>query len=184
MSVETDEVVISKVLQGDSRAYEILVGRYQDAVSRFIWKIIPVEQDREEVCQDVFVKVYFNLDKFRFDAKFSTWLYQIAYRTAVSFNRKKRIETRSFEDDEFVKEEVQNPDQELVRKLLNQQIAKLKLEERTMVTLVYMQDLSIEDISIIVNRPGGTVKSVLHRVRQKLQASIENTMPELVEAMI
>jgi RNA polymerase sigma-70 factor (ECF subfamily) len=181
-----DETIIRRVLDGDSRAFELLVGRYQHRVAQFIWRVVRQEQDREEVCQDVFVKVFFKLDQFRFDAKFSTWLYKVAYRSAISFNRRKRLDTLSIENDEVsllevpVTEETQN-ESEQIKLEIDRQMANLKLEERTIVALYYLQEMTVEEISGIVERPAGTVKSILFRVRNKLQAGIRRSSPELME---
>ena len=61
MNDRSDEVLIRAVLAGDLRAFESLVLRHQDSVARFIWKIVLIAEDREEVCQDIFLKVYKHL---------------------------------------------------------------------------------------------------------------------------
>ena len=174
--------MVRRILDGVMRAFELLVLRHQESVARFVWKVVPNEQDREEVCQDVFVKLYQKLDQFRFDAKFTTWLYRVAYRTAIAFTRKKRLDTESYKD-EFTAESNHENDSRQVAKILDKHIAGLKLEERTAVTLHYLQELSIEEISDIVERPTGTIKSMLHRIRQKLNTSILRTTPDLIEAI-
>ena len=179
---ETDYIVIRKVLDGDSRAFDTLVSRHLDAVFRFIYKIISNVSDREEVCQDVFVKVYMNLAQFRFDAKFTTWLYQIAYRTAISSTRRKKYDFEEYQDD-IASQERDSVSDEEVKRILDKELAKLKLEERTMITLHYLQDVSVDDISDIVDRPVGTVKSMLHRVRQKLHTSLTRSEPAIREAV-
>ena len=184
MSTATDQELIQLILAGDNRAFELLVEKHQDSVARFVWKIVPMPQDREEVCQDVFVKVFFKLDQFKGDASFTTWLYQVAYRTAISFHRKKKLDLVSMEEDPVIRANDPDPDEEIIRRMIGEQLDRLSLEERTIVTLYYMQDLTIEEIGRIVERPEGTVKSILHRVRQKLQARIERSTPDLVEAMI
>ena len=185
VSADPDEAVRSKIqeiLAGNTRAFEALVADYQNTVARFVYKVVTHPEDREEVCQDVFVKVYLNLDKFRFDARFTTWLYQIAYRTAVSSLRRKRHETETYDDDIAVSEtDVVSAQQ--THAILDAAMKKLKLEERSVVTLHYFQDSSIEDISAIIDRPAGTVKSILHRARQKLSTHLERQAPELKEAV-
>ena len=184
MSTATDRELIQLILAGDNRAFELLVEKYQDSVARFVWKIVPIAEDREEICQDVFVKVFFKLDQFKGDAKFTTWLYQVAYRTAISFHRRKKLNFVSMEEDPVIQAVESDPDKETIRRIIGEQLDRLSVEERTIVTLHYMQDLTMEEISSIVERPEGTVKSTLHRVRQKLQARIERSSPDLVEAMI
>jgi RNA polymerase sigma-70 factor (ECF subfamily) len=179
---ESDESLISRVHEGDQRAFEALMTRHRETVAKFIFRVVPDDHDREEVCQDVFVKVYFKLDQFQFSSKFTTWLYQVAYRSAVSFNRKKRLDTVEYQDHDAPSGSEIDVDTGRIRKLLDQQLAGLKLEERSVVTLHYQQDMSVDEISAIVGRPAGTVKSILHRVRGKLQHAIEKTTPDLKEA--
>ena len=181
--MEADEDVIRRVLGGDQRAYELLVDRYQDVVARFIWNIVPSHHDREEVCQDIFVKVYFKLADFRFDSKFTTWLYQVAYRTAISFSRRKKVPTSDLDDLELAEDWKPDVENQELQQLLDGLMKQLKLEERTVISLFYQQELGVDDIALVVDRPAGTVKSILFRVRQKLQDTIERQMPDLREAI-
>lgn len=178
--VEPDEDLVQRVLQGDHRAYEQLLLRYQDAVAKFIWRLIPQSQDREEICQDVFVKVFFNLPKFRFESKFSTWLYRIAWRTALSFLRRKRLPTDDLgnepEADQASLESMS--DEGRVRVMIKREIGKLSLDERSIITLFHLQEMSVEEISEIVGKPGGTVKSILYRVRRKLKSRLKELNPQ------
>jgi len=122
-------------------------------VARFVYRIIPSPEDREEVCQDVFVKAFFNISKYRGDAKLSTWLFQIAYRTAISFKRKRVLSQISLEDYEIADTGGDHLEQDGVSR----------------------------EIANIVERPAGTVKSILHRARGKLKDRLE---PDLLEAEI
>ena len=103
----------------------------------------------------------------------------------MSLNRRKRIRTEEFEDDVAAPALSLEEDshRERVKAVLDIELAKLKLEERTIVALYYLQELGIEEIATIVDRPGGTIKSILHRVRGKLQASIEIANPGIREAV-
>ena len=190
-SMEPDGELVRQTLQGNHRAYEFLVARHQDSVARYIWRMIPSTEDREEICQDVFVKVYFNLNSFRFDSKFTTWLYKISWRTALTFLRKKKLPMSAigeelidgYASDEKDLESVS--DEERVRGIIEREIGKLKIDERSIITLFHLQEVSIEEIAEIVEKPAGTVKSILHRVRHKLKsqlkelAELEQVHPDL-----
>jgi len=180
-SMEPDEDLVRQVLQGDHRAYEYLLARYQDSVAKFIWRLIPQSQDREEICQDVFVKVFFNLHKFRFDSKFSTWLYRIAWRTALTFLRRKRLPMDVLGDEpELDQASLESiSDESRVRGIIDGEISKLRLDERSIITLFHLQEMSVEEISEIIGKPGGTVKSILHRVRRKLKSRLEELNPRV-----
>ncbi len=173
MIESSDEMLVQEVLGGSDRAFEVLVMRYQDPVAGFIWRIVPSAEDREEVCQDVFVKVYQKMSSFKFDSKFSTWLFSIAYRTAISRMRKKRLDTLPLEvsDHPAVAMEGAVEQDELAR-LLATLIAQLAPEERAAVTLYHMQGCSVDEIGEILEKPTGTVKSFLFRARKRLKDRI------------
>ena len=159
------------------RAYEQLVRRHQDMVAHFVWRIVPQEQDREEVCQDVFLKVFLNLDKFRFKSKFSTWLYSIAYRVAVSAVRRRK---HTFEDVSEVEPAGEPLEFDAMAAEINQLIAreidKLTLDERSIVTLFHIQECSIDDIAAIIDKPAGTIKSLLFRARKKMKDKLKSQL--------
>ena len=182
----SDEDILRDVIAGNTRAFEELVTRHQDTVARFVYKIVPSHEDREEICQDVFVKVYRSLNQFRFDAQFTTWLYQIAYRTAVSSTRRKRLDTDSYESDDAVASTslaTDSPERRDQRDMVNKLMATLTLEEKTIVSLHYLQDVPIADISRIVERPAGSVKNILYRSREKLHATLKRSEIKLYEAV-
>jgi len=141
-------------------------------VGQLVWRLIRSEQDREEICQDVFLKVYFNLDKFRFDSKFSTWLYTVTYRTALSYLRKRKLDTEPFDERIHDQSAPLQVDDELVG-LLQSEISQLNVDERTSITLYHIHGCSIDEISRVTNKPAGTIKNLLFRVRKKLKQRLE-----------
>lgn len=180
METLPDEALVKAVIDGNDRAYEELIRRYQDAVAGFVWRLVPVAEDREEVCQDVFMKAYANLAGFRFGSKFSTWLYTIAHRTAISRMRRKRYEVESFDEEVWPDEAGVDASDEQIARLLNREIGKLDEEERSIISLFHLQGCAVDEISEIVNRPSGTVKSILFRVRKKLK---DRLAPQLIGAV-
>ena len=98
MSSAKDHIYIEKVLQGDTSSYNYLVNNYKDMVYTLAIKIVRNHEDAEEVAQDSFVKAFQKLNSFKGESKFSTWLYTIVYRTAISKIRKKNIETTDIDD--------------------------------------------------------------------------------------
>jgi RNA polymerase sigma-70 factor (ECF subfamily) len=168
MIEESDKYLIEMTIAGRDDAFQRLIQRYQDLVGQLVWRLIRSEEDREEICQDVFLKVYFKLDKFRFDSKFSTWLYTVAYRTALSFLRKKKLDTEPFEEQKHERSVPINEESE-ISSLLQSEIAQLNVDERTAITLYYIHGCSIDEISGITEKPAGTIKNLLFRVRKKLK---------------
>jgi RNA polymerase sigma-70 factor (ECF subfamily) len=103
----TDNEIISRVLQGDQQAFAALVSRYQNFVFTITVRYTDNREDAEEIAQDIFVKAYRSLADFRGASKFSTWLYTIVTTSCITFLRKKKLETRSL-DDEKVFEQADN----------------------------------------------------------------------------
>lgn len=151
-SQQSDEDLIKAVIAGPKKdhAFRTLIERYQDLVSQLVWRIIPSNGDREEICQDIFLKVYFNLEQFRFDSKFSTWLYTVAYRTALSALRKKKLPTEEF-DVERHEESAQSEISDFIQREISQELevalSKLKPEERSIVILYHFHACTIEEIA-------------------------------------
>ena len=81
---DSDKKIIGQVIKGDVSAYALLVNKYQSMAFTLALSITKNREDAEEVAQDAFVKAYNNLNTFKGKSKFSTWLYQIIYRTALS----------------------------------------------------------------------------------------------------
>ena len=76
--MESDRDIIEKILSGDENSFRILIQKYKNIIFRYVLSYIPNLTDAEEVTQDVFIKLYFSLDKFRFEAGLLTYLYKIA----------------------------------------------------------------------------------------------------------
>ncbi len=177
MEEESDNVLIQKAVAGQDQAFECLVQRYQNMVAQLVWRLVPLTGDREEICQDVFVKVYFNLEKFRFDSKFSTWLYTVTYRTALSFLRKNQLDTQTY-DENLHEEAYTQQDHGDLTALVQNEIGRLGLDERTSITLFHLQGCSIDEISGIMGKPAGTIKNMLFRARAKMKRQLG---PKLID---
>ena len=98
--------LIDKILAGDNNAFKSLIEEYQRLVSHIVFRMINREADREDICQDIFIKVFQNLAEFKFESKLSTWIAKIAYNRCINFLEKKRIpllDDFSPEDVELIK---------------------------------------------------------------------------------
>ena len=98
MDKNSDQIYIDKVLQGDTNAFAYLINKYKDMTYTLAIKIVKNHEDAEEVAQDSFLKAYQKIDSFKGNSKFSTWLYTIVYRTAITKIRKKKLETSDIDD--------------------------------------------------------------------------------------
>ena len=175
MKFREDPYYIRMILSGDTEAYRGLVEKHQDLVYTIVHRIISSAEEAEEVAQDVFVKAYNKLSDYKGEAKFSTWLYRIAYNTAVSHTRKKKIEFLAMDEEvivnhseEDVQQEVMGLSTEEQNKLIKKALAVLPRTDSLMITLFYYHGKDIEEISEIVGLTQSNVKVKLFRIRKRL----------------
>ncbi len=180
MMQQKDIYYIDKVLNGDSGSFAVLVNRYKNMVFTIVKRILKSHEDAEEVAQDVFIKAYQSLNKFKKEAKFSTWLYRIAFNTAVSKTRKKKFEVSAIDDnmvenythDDLV-EELDEFAYEDRKKYFENALKKIPQEDALLLTMFYMEEQTIEEISTVTGLSASNVKVKLHRIRKKLYQTID-----------
>jgi RNA polymerase sigma factor (sigma-70 family) len=173
---KSDIIVIKDVLQGDTNAYSVLVDRYKDKVFSLVFGILRDHELAQEVAQDVFVKAYTSLKKFRMDSSFSTWIYRISYNTAISETRKRKQLQTSF-DDKILSELSRDNEYELLESFdkekdqhqLSKAISSLQPDEQLIINMYYFEDKAISDISEITGLGQSNIKVKLHRLRKKLK---------------
>lgn len=164
-----DALLVSRAaLQGDRKAFSQLVEAYQSPIRRFFFNLTGGDEElSKDLAQDTFVKAWLNIGSFRAVAKFSTWLYRIAYNTFYDYVREGKPITSV--DVKIFNERIvaDMPDKDFGIDFM-QALLILKEEERTAMLLFFMEDQSINKISEIMGSLPGTVKSHLHRGKEKL----------------
>lgn len=182
---KNDVELIQRVLDGDEGAFTELVKKYQKPVHALVWRKIGDFHIAEEITQDTFLKVYQRLHSLKDPNQFSGWLYVIATRRCYAWFRKKRIrtqplgetETPMIQRDLYSKHVVEDRAKTVVeeqRQVVKKLLAKLKESERTVMTLHYLGEMTVQEISKFLGVSTGTIKSRLQRARQRLQK--EETM--------
>ena len=180
-----DSEIISKVLRGDQQAFAELVDRYKNFVFTITLRYTDNREDAEEIAQDIFVKAYRSLADFRGASKFSTWLYTIVTTSCITFLRKKKLETRSL-DDERVFEQAENQNSSFTSNqieqkskvaMVNEAIKLLLPDDAKIITLFYKGEQSLEEIGLIMRMEPNTVKVKLHRARQRLKEKMVKYFP-------
>ena len=83
-----EKEVVTRILNGDMRAFELLVKQYEKLVFYVTYRLVKEQQAAEDICQEVFIKVYNSLIRFNFQSKLSTWIARITYLTAINYTRK------------------------------------------------------------------------------------------------
>lgn len=184
----SDEELISLALKNHSRAISCLVDRYKGMVFTLSYRILKNHHDAEEVAQDCFVKAFKALNNFRFDSKFSTWLYQICYHTAISKTRAyKPVQVDLNAQSELFNESKNAIDNLLAKdrnKYLNKALSMLEPDESAILTLFYVEENSITDISKITDLTESNVKVKLYRGRKRLYTQLELLLKEEVALLL
>jgi RNA polymerase sigma factor (sigma-70 family) len=178
MTNDADLAIIDKVLAGDQSLYASLIDRYKGYTFTIALKILQNRPEAEEAAQDAFIKAYHHLSGFNRQSKFSTWLYRIAFNTAISYKRKHKHKFQSIENTviEYQQEAEGMLEKTDKQKFLNMAMAKLNEADRTALTLFYMQEFSLEEIAEIMAMQANTVKVRIHRARQRVADELKNIL--------
>lgn len=175
---------INMVLAGNHKAYAKLVQKYEGYVFTVVNRIVYNREEAEEAAQDVFIKAFKTLKSYRQSAKFSTWLYRIAYNTAIDYTRKKKRNIESIDqDDRFYHlkdnlhqgqfEQLQHQQRE---QYINELINNLPPNDGLLISLFYLKEQSIEEIAAIMNLSISNIKVKLFRLRKKLKLELEKIL--------
>ncbi|MCY3741912.1 MAG: sigma-70 family RNA polymerase sigma factor [Candidatus Poribacteria bacterium] len=175
-----DVAIIRRVLAGDEAAFAELVNKYQKPIHALAWRKIGDFHIAEDITQDAFLKVYQRLSTLKDPNQFSGWLYVITANLCATWLRKKRIQTQPLEDTEtamiqedaysrHVTEERSRTAVEAQREVVKKLLAKLQESERTVMTLYYLGEMKVEEISRFLGVSASTIKSRLRRARHRLK---------------
>jgi len=185
MSNNNDQYYIDKVLKGEDNAFSILIDRYKNLVFTLCYRIIKDKEYAEEAAQDTFLKVYKSLAKFKGEAKFSSWIYRIAYNT--SLDKLKSIKRHSDSVSSINIDEYEFADMDSTMDILENNefksqikssIKKLDKEEAFILTLYYYEDMSMQEIADITGHKANSIKVKIHRSRQKLMIILRKQLPK------
>lgn len=177
-----DSVLVSRFRDGNENAFNTIVARYQQRLSRLAETLIGNEEDARDISQEAFVKAYFHLKSFREDSSLYTWLYRIVYNLCISHLRRKKIVAfLSFDQYDEVMEfnsNTPNPGEEYERKEIMEAVTKalasLPPRQRAVFTLRQLEGLTHGEIAAVTGITEGAVKaSYFHAVR-KLQVLLSH----------
>ena len=185
----TDQQLVAKVQKGDSRAFDMLVLKYQHKIMGLISRYVHDADEVQDVAQEAFIKAYRALPKFRGDSAFYTWLYRIAINTAknhlVSRSRRPPGSDVDVEDAEYFDagsalRTIETPESALfgeeLKAVVERAISGLPDDLRTAVTLREFDGLSYEDIAEIMDCPVGTVRSRIFRARESIDLQVKEQL--------
>ncbi|ATM99923.1 MULTISPECIES: RNA polymerase sigma factor RpoE [Enterobacterales] len=186
----TDQMLVEKVQNGDQKAFNLLVIRYQHKVASLISRYVP-QGDVPDVSQEAFIKAYRAIGSFRGDSAFYTWLYRIAVNTAKNYlvaqgrrppsNDLDASDVENFESPNALKE-ISNPENlmlsEELRRVVFHTIESLPEDLRVAITLRELDGLSYEEIAVIMDCPVGTVRSRIFRAREAIDNKVQPLIQE------
>lgn len=180
--VITDDRWIDDVLAGDPTAYGAVVQKYQTLAYNVAWGILKHDEEAEEAAQDAFIKAYRNLGKFDRRSKFSTWLYRIVANEALGRARKRKHTQVDIREARYVG--VQQGDLSENPQLVQMGLAQIGEKDAEMLTLFYMQELSLEEIGDLLQMTANNVKVAVHRARQRLAKKMLEMLGEEVYELV
>lgn len=186
MTEQTDQQLVERVQQGDKRAFDLLVLKYQHKILALVTRFVHDSHEAQDVAQEAFIKAYRALANFRGDSAFYTWLYRIAINTAKNYlvARGRRppdadiaAEDAEYYDGDSALKDNRSPERELLRdeieQVVNRTLELLPKDLRMALTLREFEGLSYEDIANVMECPVGTVRSRIFRAREAIDKALK-----------
>lgn len=186
---DSDQQLVERVQQGDKKAFDLLVLKYQHKIVSVVHRYLRDSADVHDVVQEAFIKAYRALENFRGDSAFYTWMYRIAINTAknhlISRGRRPPSSDVDLEDAEYFSgndnlQDIETPESTLLCEQLQAAVEKaieqLPEDLRTAITLREMEGLSYEEIAEVMECPVGTVRSRIFRAREAIDKVVRPFM--------
>ncbi|WP_033827221.1 RNA polymerase sigma factor SigW [Bacillus andreraoultii] len=181
------KVRIKQVRKGDQNAFGEIVELYKDKVYQLCYRMLGNSHEAEDIAQEAFIRAYTNIDRYHIDRKFSTWLYRIATNLCIDRIRKKKPDFYldaevAGTDGLTLYSQIQSgnpaPDEEVTKielhSIIQKEILNLPEKYRSVIVLKYIEELSLLEISKILDLPIGTVKTRIHRGREALRKQLRH----------
>lgn len=164
----TESDILNQVKNGDANAYRYFLDKYAQLCFAVAFRITNNSNDAQDIVQDSFIVAYENLNSFKGESKFSTWLYRIVTNKALAFKKKSSY----FESTDILDAEDEPmsdlQEKELKLEQLEKALKSLNEKERFIIDLFYYQEQSVQDISTICDLSLANTKVILHRARKKM----------------
>ncbi len=179
--LDEDLALVARARAEDADAFETLIRKYQGWVFTLAYRMLGDRADAEEMAQEIFLKVYRAIGRFKGEAKFSTWLHRIATNHCLNHLESRRRRIRSHANPGHLLDQVSDPapgpdhlvEGSGVRNLVRQALLRLTPEHRAILILREVQGLAYEEIGELLGLESGTVRSRLHRARMELKERLK-----------
>ncbi|RSK25592.1 RNA polymerase sigma factor SigW [Bacillus sp. HMF5848] len=178
---------VKQVIKGDQEAFADIVEMYKDKVFYICYRMLGNRHEAEDIAQEAFVRAYVNINSYNMNHKFSTWLYRIATNLSIDRLRKKKpdfyldaevdgteglnLYSQIATNDDGPEEEVEQIE---LKQTVEDAIMRLPEKYKSVIVLKYIEELSLKEISDILDLPIGTVKTRIHRGREALRGLLRN----------
>ncbi|WP_202081283.1 RNA polymerase sigma factor SigW [Caldalkalibacillus salinus] len=184
----TERKLIKKASAGSRTAFRAIVERYKNKIYHLAYRMLGNHTEAEDVAQETFIRVYTKLDRYNDDHKFSTWIYRIATNLCIDHLRKRKQHVQSLDQEvagveglalySQVASTTDTPEEEVMTLELREEVQlaidKLPPQYKTIIILRYLQDLSLQEISEVIDLPVTTIKTRIHRGREALKKQLQN----------
>jgi RNA polymerase sigma-70 factor (ECF subfamily) len=168
----SDEALVLSIATGDKQALQVLFGRHNVRVYRFVLRFLNDEAAAEDLVSDVFFDVWRQASRFEARSQVSTWLLAIARNKALSALRRRSTEELDDEVAEFIEDPADNPEVTVQKKqrssILAECLTQLSAAHREIIDLVYYHEKSIDEVSEIIGVPQNTVKTRMFYARKRI----------------
>lgn len=179
---DPDRIIIDRILSGDTRAFASIMERYAPRVHALVAGMTAGADDTADITQEIFIKVFSSLSKFRGTSSFSTWLFRISYNMAATRLRRTGHLSTATGDDQFWDNMADtipdDPDSNTLPTVdqLYTAIDNLNPDEHTLISLFYLDGKSLAEIAFIMSITETNAKTRLFRIRRKLQKTITDEL--------
>ncbi|MGB2986191.1 MAG: sigma-70 family RNA polymerase sigma factor [Phycisphaerae bacterium] len=175
-----EKELIARAQAGEEVSVRELVDLHKDRLFAFIWRMVRHHHDAEEICQEAFLKAFASLDTFSSDYRFSTWLFTIGYRVCLNHLRRKRAVTGELDftvlpggSDDAPASSLESEEAVRLKEMVWSAVDRLSAPQRASILLFYRHEFNCQEIARVLELPLATVKSHLHRARNRLREMLE-----------
>lgn len=170
--IAEDKQLVRLSLEGDHTAFEYLFNRYSDAIRRLLMQRMTSVSDADDLLQETFIKVYINLHRYSDAYTFGQWVYTIARNTHIDFERRRQEDIHIDERYSAPLASAPSPEEKLIslqqHSQIEQYINSLPEQYRTLFKMRFLEDYSYDEIAEKLQLPMGTVKTRIHRARERM----------------
>ncbi len=180
-SKEKEKRLIEKIRHGDTVAFKEFISLHKKTISNVVIGMLGNNPSAEDVAQDVFIKFYYNINKFREESSAKTYLTRIAINLSLNEIKKKNLQKQRFETSDDLRNyeniNILNPDNFELKEILQRELQKLEERQRAVFILRIIEGYSTRETSEILKIPEGTVLSRLYRSTEALRERLKEFKP-------